>query len=197
MTPNSHITVSAITADGREITLAARDSLRFRSLRGHMAMGISLAPGLKQRLGIEAVFLTLAQHITLAPLPQLGDDNPISDGELAMVEQALRPAGSGVVDQDAVAMMAARLTMRLVNTLPVYDGDTVATTQKWRNIMAVARNSGLSPMAARYAQNAYDLCRYFSDSVMKGDMRGCMQGQHDTMIKSLNSKFWKAIRTGS
>ena len=63
--------------------------------------------------------------------------------------------------------------------------------------MGVARNSGLSPMAARYAQNAYDLCRYFSDSVMKGDMRGCMQGQHDTMIKSLNFKFWKAIRTGS
>ena len=119
MTPNSHITVSAITIDSRKITLAARDSMRFRSLRGHMAIGISLAPGLKQRLGIEAVFLTLAKHITLAPRPRVGDDNPISDGELAMVEQALRPAGSGVVDQDAVAMMAARLTMRLVNTLPV------------------------------------------------------------------------------
>jgi 3-hydroxy-9,10-secoandrosta-1,3,5(10)-triene-9,17-dione monooxygenase len=116
---------------------------------------------------------------------------------LGMAEAAMRPAGDQIVDQDVVAMVAARLTMRLVNTLPVFDGDTVATTRKWRNIMATARKSGLSPMASRYAENAYELCRYFSDRVVRGDMRGCMQGQHDKLIKSLNSKYWKAIRTGS
>ncbi len=197
MAPNSRITVSALTDDGREIDLAARDSLRFQSLRGHMAMRISLAPGLKQRLGLEAVFLTLAHHVTLAPEAELGDDNPISADELAMVEAALRPAGNQVVDKDLEGMVAARLTMHLVNALPVFDGDTVATTRKWRNIMATARKSGLSPMASRFAENAYDLCRYFSDRVIKGDMRGCMQGQHDKLIKTLNSKYWKAIRTGS
>lgn len=197
MAPESRITVSAITGDGREIGLAARDSLRFQTLRGHMAMRISLAPGLKRRLGLEAVFLTLDQHVTLAPEAEPGDDNPIGAGELAMVEAALRPAGNQIVDQDVVAMVAARLTMRLVNTIPVFDGDTVATTGKWRRIMAAARKSGLGPMASRYAENAYELCRYFSDRVVRGDMRGCMQGQHDKLIKTLNSKYWKAIRTGS
>ncbi len=197
MSPKSQITVSAITADGREITLDARDSLRFQSLRGHVAMGVSLAPGLKAKHDIEQVFLTLARHVTLAPEPIPGDDNPISEGELAMVEEALRPAGNQIVDKDLEGMVAARLTMKLVNTLPLYDGDTVATTRKWRGIMATARKSGLSPMAERYAENAYELCRYFSDRVLKGDMRRCMQGQHDRLIKGLNSKYWKAIRTGS
>ena len=197
MSTNSHIKVSAITEDGREISLAPRDSLRFQSLRGHMAIGVSLAPGLKQRLGLQSVFLTLAQHVSLTPEAVAGDDNPISDGELAMVEAALRPAGSQIVDKDVEGMVAARLTMRLVNSLPLFDGDTVATTRKWRNIVAVARKNGLSPMAARYAENAYELCRYFSDRVVRGDMRGCMQGQHDKLIKGLNSKYWKAIRTGS
>ena len=52
-------------------------------------------------------------------------------------------------------------------------------------------------MAARYAGNAYDLCRYFSKHVMKGDMRSCMQGQHDQLMKGLHSTYRKAIRTGS
>jgi hypothetical protein len=52
-------------------------------------------------------------------------------------------------------------------------------------------------LAARYVQNTCDLCRHYADRVVPGVMRRCLQGQHDRMMKRLNSKYWKAIRTGS
>lgn len=197
MTTKSRIAVNAFTQDGRKIALEPRSSLRFRAWRGHTAIQVSLAPGLKQRLDLQSVAIDLAAHVVLAPEAVAGDDNPISADELALVEDALRPAGTAVVDNDPEGMAAARLTNRLVNLLPGYETDTASTAKHWRTLMTGARRDGLRPMAVRYAQNAYDLCRYYADRVVPGDMRRCLQGQHDRLIKRLNSKYWKAIRTGS
>ncbi|MDP6690274.1 MAG: hypothetical protein QF384_12325 [Alphaproteobacteria bacterium] len=59
------------------------------------------------------------------------------------------------------------------------------------------QTDGRRPLAARYVQNTCDLCRHYADRVVPGVMRRCLQGQHDRMMKRLNSKYWKAIRTGS
>jgi hypothetical protein len=197
MTDKSQVSVKGIAGDGREIVLAAKDALRFRALRGHTAIEISLAPGLKERMNLTTVAVVLKDNVTLAPRAEAGDDNPLSEGELAMVEQSLRPVGASMVDTDPEGMAAARITNRLVNLLPDHDGDTAGTARHWDKLMARAQSDGLSPMAKRLAQNAYDLCRYYADRVVPGDMRRCMQGQHDRLMKVLNSGYWKAIRTGS
>lgn len=197
MTEKSRIAVNAIDRDGRQITLAPRDALRFKSLRGHSAMQIALAPGLKRRLGLTSVSITLAQNIVLAPEAVEGDDNPIDPAELALVEKSLRPLGTMVVDRDGEGMAAARVTNQLVNLLPGYEVNAGGTDAHWDKLMTQARVNGVSPMASRMAQNAYDLCRYYSDQVVPGAMRRCMQGQHDRLMKGLNSKYWKAINTGS
>jgi hypothetical protein len=197
MTRKSRVAVNAFTSDGRKIALDPHESLRFRAWRGHTAIQVSLAPGLKQRLDLQSVAIELAAHVVLAPEAVPGDDNPISADELALVEGALRPAGTALVDNDPESMAAARLTNRLVNLLPGYETDAAGTAKHWRTLMVTARRDGLRPMAVRYAQNAYDLCRYYADRVVPGDMRRCLQGQHDRMMKRLNSKYWKAIRTGS
>lgn len=197
MTKKSRITVIGVARDGRRMVLAANEVLRFQALRGHSAMQISLAEGLKQRMDLQSVAVTLADNVTLAPEAVAGDDNPLSAGELAMVEQALRPVGADMVDRDSEGMAAARVANKLVNLLPEYDGDANRTAKHWTRLMSQARAGGLQPMAARLAQNAYDLCRYYADRVVAGDMRRCMQGQHDSLMKVLNSEYWQAIRTGS
>ena len=63
--------------------------------------------------------------------------------------------------------------------------------------MAEARSDGLSPMAERLAQNAYDLCDYYANRIVRGAMKHCMQGQHDRLMGVLNSGYWKAVKTGS
>ncbi|MDA1098884.1 MAG: hypothetical protein O2967_07845 [Proteobacteria bacterium] len=197
LTEKSHITVSGTARDGRRMVLDARDALRFQSLRGHSAIQISLAPGLRKHLGLQLVSVSLAAHVTLAPEAVEGDDNPISAGELAHVVDALRPIGGIVVDRNTEAMAAARVTNNLVNLLPNHDADATATARDWGKLLLQARRGGLSPMAAHMAQNAYELCRYYSGRAVPGDMRRCMQGQHDRLMKGLNSNYWKAISTGS
>jgi hypothetical protein len=193
----SRITASATTRDGRKLALAPRTDLRFQAMRGHTAIQISLAPDVRRRLNVQSVSLSLAAHVVLAPQAVADDDNPISDDDLALVEDSLRPVGAMVVDDNQEGMAAARLANRLINLLPGYENDVASTAKHWRGLMLGARQDGLRPMAVRFAQNAYDLCRYYADRVVPGDMRRCMQGQHDRLIKRLNSKYWKAIRTGS
>jgi hypothetical protein len=197
LTEKSKIGVKGVDRNGREIVLAARDALRFQALRGHTAIEISLAPGLKKRMDLAEVTVSLEKNVTLAPEEAPGDDNPLSEDELALVEQSLRPVGTGIVDTNSEGMVAARITNRLVNLLPDYDGDAAGTAKHWNRLMARAQREGLNPMAKRLAQNAYDLCRYYAERVVPGDMRRCMQGQHDRLMKVLNSEYWKAIRTGS
>jgi len=193
----SRITASANARDGRKLALAPRTDLRFQAMRGHTAIRISLTPEAMGRLDIQSVSLTLAAHVVLAPQAVAGDENPISAEDLALVEDSLRPLGTMVVDENQEGMAAARLANRLINLLPGYENDVASTAKHWRGLMAGARRDGLRSMAVRYAQNAYDLCRYYADRVVQGDMRRCLQGQHDRLMKGLNSKYWKAIRTGS
>lgn len=197
MTDKSRVAVTAVARDGRKIVLAAKDVLRFQALRGHTAIEISLARGVKQRMDLASVTIALGDNVTLAPAASADDDNPLSEGELAMVEQALRPLGANMVDKDSEGMAAARVTNKLVNLLPEYDGEADRTAKHWSRLMAQAHKGGLSPMASRLAQNAYDLCSYYAGRVVPGDMRRCMQGQHDRLMNVLNSEYWKAIRTGS
>lgn len=197
MTEKSQVAVIGTDREGRRIVLAAKEALRFHSLRGHTAIQISLADGLKQRMQLQSVAVILKDNVTLAPETVAGDDNPVSASELAMVEQALRPLGAKMVDKDSDGMAAARVTNKLVNLLPEIDTDSAATAKRWTRLMAQAHKGGFSPMASRLAQNAYDLCSYYADRVVPGDMRRCMQGQHDRLMKVLNSEYWKAIRTGS
>ena len=197
LTEKSRIALNAINRHGKAIALAPHGALRFQSLRSHSAIRISLAPELVQRLDLKSVSLTLAAYITLVPQAEPGDDNPITTDELAMVEAGLRPVGGLMVDRNSTGMAAAHVTNRLVNYLPKIDDNADATANHWRGLMAQARNDGLSPDAAHLAQNAFDLCRFYADRSVQGDMRRCMQGQHDRLMKVLNSDYWKAVKTGS
>ncbi len=194
----STITVAATTRDGRRLTLAAHEALRFHALRGHTAIRVTLAPGLRARLGLASVRLVVADNVTLAPQAVAGDDNPISAGELAMVEQSLRPAGARIMDRNTDGMAAARVASRMINLLPTHEPDRSTSQAAWRRLMAQARGDGLGPKATRLAQNAYDLCRYFADRASPGAaFRDCLQAQHDSLIHRLNSDYWTAVKTGS
>ena len=197
LTEKSRIALTAIDRNGKAIALSPHKDLRFQSLRSHSAVSISLAPGLVQRLGLKSVSLALANNITLTPEAEQGDDNPITADELALVETELRPVGNYVVDRNSTGMAAAHVTNRLVNYLPKVEDNAHATAVHWRGLMAQARDDGLSPDAAHLAQNAFDLCRFYANQSVQGDMRYCMQGQHDRLMKVLNSDYWKAVKTGS
>ncbi len=197
LTAKSSIVVKATTIDGREISLAAHQDLRFRAPRGYTAIRIELAPGVMKRHRLTQVRVDIDENATLAPKVVPGDDNPVSKEELATVEDALRPLGSTLVDQNSERMAAARVTNRMINLLPRINSDPAIAKRQWHLMISKARQGGLSAMATRYAQNAYDLCEFYAERSISRDLRRCMQGQHDSLIHFLNADYWKAIETGS
>jgi len=197
LTDNSSITVTGADGEGRSVTLAAKPLLQFRSARTHTAVNISVPQAELDKHGITRIHVSIAENVSLAPAPSANDDNPISDAEMALVEEALRPVGAMIVDRNSEGMAAARITNRLVNAVPFFEDDAKRTDRMWQAMIADGEAKGLSPWAKRLAQNAFDLCRYYATRIMQGDMRGCMQGQHDRLMKVMNSDYWKAIKTGS
>lgn len=194
---NGGIAVTGVARDGSRRDLAAADVLRIVSARSHTAVTLRVDRARLAALGIDGVEVRVAGDVTLAPRPVADDPNPIGETEMALAEQVLRPLGGAVVDRNSEGMAAARIANRLVNSLPYYDGDPAGTARTWNTLMHEARQNGLSPMGERLAKNAFVLCQYYADRVVQGDMKGCMQGQHDRLMKVLNSSFWKAVKTGS
>lgn len=197
LTGSDGITVTGTAPDGTVQKLTAADVLSIRSARSHTAVTLRVDAARLAALGLSRISVSIADEVTLAPLPVDDDPNPLSEAEMAVAEQVLRPVGSAIVDRNSEGMAAARIANRLVNSLPYYDGDPAGTARKWTGLMSKARANGLSPMGERLAQNAFDLCQYYARRVVQGDMKGCMQGQHDRLMKVLNSSFWKAVKTGS
>jgi len=197
LTDNSSITLTGIAAGGRQVTLAAKPLLQFKSARTHTAVNITVAQAELDRLGVKELHVTIAENVSLAPAPNANDDNPISAAEMQLVEDALRPVGAMIIDRNSEGMAAARITNRLVNAVPFFEAEPARTDRLWQAMITQADADGLSSWGKRLAQNAFDLCRYYADRIVQGDMRGCMQGQHDRLMKVLNSDYWKAIKTGS
>lgn len=197
LTESSHIVLTGIADDGTTRPLPAGDLLRIQSARSHTAVRLQVDRDRLSELGLKAVRVAVADNVTLTPEPVADDAQPLGEAETSMVEQALRPLGAMVVDQNSEGMAAARIANRLVNSVPYYDGDPQGTAKTWSRLITEARGDGLSPMGERLAQNAFDLCQYYATRVVEGDMKGCMQGQHDRLMKVLNSSYWKAVKTGS
>lgn len=197
LTAADSLTITARDAAGRSVTLAPGDWLHIETARRHTAVRIRADADDLQRRGLTGLTVAVADNATLAPAANIADGEPLSADEIATVEQTLRPVGADLVDHDIVGMSAARVVNRLVNALPAVERDRTATARQWTGFMQRARDDGLSPGAAHYAQSAFDLCRFATDRGGVRDMRHCMQGQHDQLMDRLNGDYWKAVRTGS
>ena len=177
---------------GRRVDLDPRRYLRFESLRGHLALRISIARQQIERLGLERVAVAVGENITLVP-DEIAED---ADADLAMLPRGLRPLGSLIVDGNRHRMAAARITNRLINALPA-SGRDGADAVPWRRALGDAENGGAAPVAVAMARKSLAFCRFAESRAILGGLRRCLQAEHDGFLDFLNSTYWKAVRTGS
>ncbi len=55
----------------------------------------------------------------------------------------------------------------------------------------------MSPAAGERARGAFELCRFVGSVGGPSSPRRCLQEQHDGFVDFLNSKSWKAVKTGT
>ena len=179
---------------GRRVELDARRYLRFESLRGHLALRISIARQEIDRLGLERVAVAVGENATLVP-DEIAED---ADADLAMLARGLRPLGSLIVDENRQRMAAARITNRWINALPASGrGDADAGAAPGRRAVGDAENGAAAPVAVAMARKSLAFCRFAESRAILGGLRRCLQAEHDGFLDFLNSTYWKAVRTGS
>lgn len=193
-----NVTVTATTRDGRSLSLPASEVLSFTSARNHVAMRIAVLPDQIEQLGLTSVSITVGKDVTVVPTPRAGDGDPIGEAEFAIAAGPLRALGSKIVDNNRERMAAARLTSKLINTLPSADDRRAgAARELWNRTVTAAQTNALYTVGEKIAKRAVDLCDFAVKRKMYGSLRRCLQSEHDVLVNIMNQDYWKAVKTGS
>ena len=170
--------------------------LKLTSIRDYVAVKLSMLEADIARLGLRRVKVDVSKNVAMAPVPTPDDPNPQSEGELALASGPLRELGGFVIDRDPTAMVAARITNRMVNRLRDSDRPGPAARQSlWKD--AVAGSSDAAPEARGMARNVFRYCNNLVASGQYTKLRQCLAEQHDRFLEYLNEEYWDSIDAGS
>jgi hypothetical protein len=194
----SNVKVTARTQDGRDITLNPEQELEFTSDRTHVAVRIGMSARRMARLGLKEFTIEVGNNVTLVPVPYANDPNPISEHEIDIVGKSLRKLGTRIVDKGGSNIFVARMINRMINVLPPSGRvDEVTRADLWQRTMRGAELAGAPGNAAEVVQGIYAKCERDAYLLNWPNMRNCLESNHDRFIGKLNTKYWKAVKTGT
>ncbi len=195
---DADIQLHGITREGLEIALDAAKYLKFESIRTHLAVRASVPEAEMARLGLVKVTMSVGKHASLAPAPVPGDSNPLTELKIRFAADSLRQVGAGFIDANGGRMAAAHITGRLINRLPQRGNpDLDELPDLWRGALNKPGTAAPKSGAERMARDALNFCEFAVRRNNIGNLRRCLQTQHDAFINFLNAEYWQAIRTGS
>ena len=186
------------TRSGRVVALDAAKYLTFESLRTHVAVRVTVPHRAMAQLGLDRVRVIVDEKSALAPVARVGDPDPQTPEEIAVLVGSLRRTGSQMVDRNGHRMAAARITNHMINALPAEDHDGKQSTDAlWDRVIGAFDGSAASASARNMAEGAYELCDFVSRRNTLSTMRSCLQTQHDNFVNYLNAEYWDVTRPGS
>lgn len=191
------IRVTGRDRQGRDVNLDAARVLEMTALRTQVAVRISVAKSHLAELGLSQVSIDVGEQVTLLPVPEIGDQNPLSEAEIALATGPLRLAGSRIVDADGIGAAAVRWMSSLANELP----EDFAAEAAVRDAVLESAVSGplrsLSPEAGEIARDTLATCGLDVQLQIYKSYRSCLEAAHDAYLWNLNADYWQAVRTGS
>lgn len=191
------VKITGINRHGRKISLDPQRELTLTAVRTQVAVRISLPQQRLAELGLERISVTVGENVTLVPVPQPGDANPLSESDIALAKDVLRTAGSRIVDANGVGTATVRWLANLINELPAgLTGDTALRQAAVERAVAGPLQS-LSPAAGEIARDALASCKLDVQLEIYKSYRRCLEASHDAYLWNLNADYWQAVKTGS
>lgn len=192
-----HFHLVVIAADGSERRLAAGQHVRFMSARGFVAARALLDAETVRELGGTSARLQIAAGAALVPVPEAGDDEPLTEQEIAYARDSLRKRGEALVDAMPEAGAAALLS-RLSATIEPRDPATPERLEQlWQDVIERINGSGgqgrlpaVAP-AREKARELYEWCQRRSSYHSMGGIKSCLEFRHDDAIQRLNKDYWE------
>jgi hypothetical protein len=185
--------------DGAVRRVPAAPHIRLRTNRaGHTAVVIEMPAQVVTQLGARQVAIEVGARVTLAPVPMVGDDNPMTEQERRIAAGPLRALGARVVDRAGASVEAVRVLNRLVNAMPEgVEIDPGARTRLWRRALAAGFDTAL-PAQRETAAREYAACWNNRVVELGGlSVRDCLGRRHDRLMWDQGERYWKAVGAGS
>lgn len=194
----TNVTVTARTEDGREISLDPAKDLNYMTDRTHVAVRIGMPARRMAQLGLREITIRVGENVTLVPQPYANDPDPINEGEVELVSKSLRLLGTRIVDQGGRNVFVARMINRMINVLPPSGRiDDAARAGLWQRTMRGDELARAPGEAANTVQGIFSKCERDAYLLNWPNMRNCLESNHDRFIGKLNTRYWKAVKTGS
>jgi len=198
--PGGTLTLVVAAPDGRALRLPAAEHLKIATAIGFTSVTMSLPQSRRDRiaetLGAAPEELRLAVEVgpsvSLLPVPITGDSDPQTAEEIALATGPLRSVAERLFEAPSVVADAARLTTRLINSLPARGRETAEMRDGlFDEIAALPAADNLSPEGIERAHALYAECRISVESSSMFSMRECLRLRHaDLMVRS-NRTFWE------
>jgi len=188
-----HLTAS----DGRVWSVPAAGHVRVTAERSFTAVKVELSTDALSALGAIKAGLSVAEGVSLVPVPVAGDRDPITERELAYVTDNLRKKADRWMTGDAAKPQAIRIINRIVNATPITGRlETAKRESLWNDVVGELRaapsNSGVQKALEMYGACKFRVAvgRYFN-------MRSCLEVKQDSLMLDMNTHYWQAIDAGS
>ncbi len=183
---------------GVEVNLDPARVLEMTTLRMQVAVRISIAKSHLAELGLSQVSVVVGEQVTLLPVPEAGDENPLSEAEIALATGPLRQAGRSIIDEAAGRGATVRWLAALGNSLPVDLGEeTLVREQVVQDAIAGPAMAAMSKEAQGLARGVVAGCNLDLKLQIYPSLRRCVESAHDAHLWNLNADYWQAVNTGS
>lgn len=183
---------------GVEVSLDPARVLKMTALRTQVAVRLSIAKSHLAKLGLSQVSVVVGELVTLLPVAEAGDENPLSEAEIAFATGPLRQAGRSIIDKIAGRGETVRWLSALGNSLPRdLAEETLVREQVVQEAVAGPAMAAMSEEARGLARGVVAGCNLDVQLQIYPSLRLCVESAHDAQLWNLNADYWQAVNTGS
>lgn len=179
--------------DGTEVKIPAMENVAFTSARGYSSVRVIIPRDVITKHGGVSATIVAAAGASLAPEAIPGDENPISEAELAFATKSLREHGQDIVDATPDAKAAQIVNRMAATIIPKMPATNESLDQLWHDVidgLGTARPATAD--AILKARGIYEWCKGRSSYHSMGGIKSCLEFKHDDTIMKLNTDYWES-----
>lgn len=179
--------------DGTEVKVPAMENVAFTSVRGYSSVRAIIPRNVIKAHGGVSATIVAAVGASLVPEAMPGDENPISEAELAFATKSLREHGQDIVDATPEAKAAQIVNRMAATIIPKMPASEESLQQLWHDVidnLGTSRPAGAD--AIQRARGIYEWCKGRTSYHSMGGIKSCLEFKHDDTIMKLNTDYWES-----
>jgi hypothetical protein len=191
------LTLVVTAADGTVRRVPAANVINVTSARAYTAVTVSIPERDLLALGGRRAAIVAGERVSLVPRSDPEDPWPLTGHDITYATGPLRAGAANLFDTEGENPVAARITNRLINAIPVGARLSPAERKRlWGRVMG-GDGDRATGAGGRAAARIFGACRGLVDMGSSDSLRGCLEKQHDGIILDMNSRYWMSIGAGS